>query len=172
MSARYYRTETTENAVDALAQSARFCRSHLKHRWKWFVICLQDALYAFSICAIRGTDHDRVMRGANLISAREALIRCQRDAYMQQYVHSRTLEMTDWEKEMVGELLVWARNNLAHFSPKLWSIEIAWIKRVVKPTARVLRFLALESGNVRMTPAPRNRVMRALAALERERTRL
>jgi len=108
------------------------------------------------------------MRGQNLVSAREALIRCQSDAYMQQYVHSTTLEMTEHEKEMVGELLVWVRDNLAHFSPKLWSIEIAWIKRVVEPTARVIRFLALESGNVRMTAAQRNRVIRAIAALERK----
>jgi hypothetical protein len=108
------------------------------------------------------------MRGQNLVSSREALIRCQSDAYMQQYVHSTTLEMTEHEKEMVGELLVWVRDNLGHFSPKLWSIEIAWIKRAVKPTARVIRFLALESGNVRMTAAQRNRVIRALAALERK----
>jgi hypothetical protein len=125
-------------------------------------------LYAFSICAINGTNPDLVMRGQNLVSAREALIRCQSDVYMQQYVHSTTLEMSDHEKEIVGELLVWVRDNLAHFSPKLWSIEIAWIKRVVRPTARVIRFLALESGNVRMTTAQRKRETRALAALERE----
>ncbi len=168
MPSKYYRTETTENAVDALAQSGRFYKSHLKHKWKWFVICLHDALYSFSICAIMGTNPDRVMRGQNLVSAREAMIRCQSDAYMQQYVHSATLEMTELEKEMVGDLLVLVRDNLAHFSPKFWSIEIAWIKRVVKPTARVIRFLALESGNVRMSAAQRNRVIRALASLERK----
>jgi hypothetical protein len=108
------------------------------------------------------------MRGQNLVSPREALIRCQSDTYMQQYVRSTTLELTENEKEMVSELLVWVRDNLAHFSPKFWSIEIAWIKRVVEPTARVIRFLALESGNVRMTTAQRNRVIRALAALERK----
>jgi hypothetical protein len=48
---------------------------------------------------------------------------------MQDYVHSMTVEMTDEEEELVGELLVWARDNLAHFTPKLWSIEIAWIKK-------------------------------------------
>jgi hypothetical protein len=168
MPPRYYRTDTIENAVDALAQSARFYKSHLKHKWKWFVICLHDALYSFSICAITGTNPDRVMRGPNLVSAREALIRCQSNTYMHRYVHSISLKMTDEEEELVGELLVWARDNLAHFTPKLWSIEIAWIKRVVKPTARVVRFLALESGNVRMTEAQRNRVTRALVALERE----
>ena len=166
MPPRYYRTDTTENAVDALAQSARFYKSHLKHKWKWFVICFHDALYSFSICAIKGTDPARVMRWQNLISPREALIRCQSDTYMQQYADSTSLQMTDDEKEMVGELLVWVRNNLAHFSPKLWSIEIAWIKRIVKPTARVIRFLALESGNVWMTEPQRKRIRRALAALE------
>jgi len=147
--------------------SARFYKSHLKHKWKWFIICLHDALYSFCICAIKGTNPDRVMRGQNLVSAREALIRCQSDAYMQQYVHSAKLEMTNDEEEMVAELLGWVRDNLAHFSPKLWSIEIAWIKRVVKPTARVIKFLALESGNVRMTDSERQRVIRALALLEK-----
>jgi hypothetical protein len=168
MPARYYRTDTTENAVDALAQSVRFYKSHLKHKWKWFIISLHDALYSFSICAVQGTNPARVMRGQNLISPREALIRCQSDAYMQQYVHSTTLQMTEQEKEIVSELLVWVRDNLTHFSPKLWSIEIAWIKGVVKPTARVIRFLALESRNVRMTNAQRNRAVRALAVLEKE----
>lgn len=154
--------------MDALAQSARFYKSRLKHKWKWFVICLHDALYSFSICAIKGTNPDRVMRGQNLVSAREALIRCQSGVYMQQYTSSRILKMTDDEKEMVGELLVWVRDNLAHFSPKLWSIEIAWLKGVVKPTARVIRFLALDSGNVRMTAWQRNRVISALATLEKE----
>jgi hypothetical protein len=106
------------------------------------------------------------MRGQNLISAREALIRCQSDVYMHQYVHSSTLELTEEEKKVVSELLALIRDNLAHFSPKLWSIEIAWLLNVVKPAARVIRFLALESGNVRMTAAQRNRVVRALAALE------
>ena len=53
------------------------------------------------------------------------------------------LAVAPYEEEMVGELSVWVRNNLAHFSPKLWSIEIPWIKVVVKPTARIIRFLAL-----------------------------
>jgi len=132
------------------------------------VICLHDALYAFSICAIKGTNRDRVMRGQNLVSAREALIRCQSNSYMQQYVHGTTLKMTGHEKEMVGELLAGVRDNLAHFRPMLWSIEIDWIKRVVKPTARVIRFLALESGNVRMTAAQRSRVTRALATFRRK----
>lgn len=166
MPPRYYRTETTENAVDALAQSARFYNSRLKHKWKWFVVCLHDALYAFAICAVKGTDPDRVMKGQNLISAREALIRCQSEVYMRQYAHSSTLELTEEEKVAVAGLLGWVRDNLAHFSPKLWSIEIAWLLKIVKPTVRVIRFLALESGNIRMTAAQRNRIIRALSLLE------
>jgi hypothetical protein len=167
MPPKYYRTETTENAVDALEQSARFYTPRLRHKWKWFVICLHDALYGFAICAIKGTDPDRVMRRHNLISAREALIRCQNDTYMLQYVHSRTLELTEEEKNAASELLCWMRDNLAHFSPKLWSIEIDWLMKIVQPTARVIRFLGLESGNIRLTAAQRNRVIRALSALER-----
>src|SRR5260221_13009910 len=91
MPSKYYRTETTENAVDALAQGGRFYTSHLKHKGKWFVICLHDALYSFSICAIMGTNPHRVMRGQNLVSAREAIIRCQSDAHMHQSGHSATL---------------------------------------------------------------------------------
>ena len=42
------------------------------------MIALHGAMYGFAVCAVRGTDPDRVMNGENLISPREALIRCQR----------------------------------------------------------------------------------------------
>jgi hypothetical protein len=167
MAVKWYRTDTTENAVDSLEQSARFYKARLRHKWKWFVIALHNAVYAFAICAVRGTDPTRVLRGSNLISPREALIRCQNDAYMHQYVHSTTLTMTDDEKRALGELLCWVRDNFIHFNPQLWSIEIAWLLKIVKPSARVIRFLALEAGNIRLTQTQRKRVMRALNVLDK-----
>jgi hypothetical protein len=167
MRGRWYRTNELENAVESLEQAARFHRSRLRHRWKWLMIALHGAMYGFSVCAVRGTDPDRVMNGENLISPREALIRCQSDAYMLQYVHSTRLQLSDEEKEAVAKLLNWIRDNLLHFRPHFWSIEIEWLAYILKHSTRVIRFLALESGNVRLDEVQRRRVARALNALSR-----
>ncbi len=166
MAVKWYRTDSTENAVDSLEQSARFYKTCLRHKWKWFVIALHNSMYAFAICAVRGTNPARVLRGNNLISPREALIRCQDDAYMHQYVHSTTLTMTDDERRAVGKFLCWVRDSFTHFNTQHWSIEIAWLLMIVKPSAHVIRFLALESGNVRLTQTQRKRVIRALNVLD------
>jgi hypothetical protein len=105
------------------------------------------------------------MKGQNLISPREALIRCQSDAYMLQYVHSTRLQSSDEEKEAVAKLLIWIRDNLLHFRPNLWSIEIAWLAYILRHSTRVIRFLALESGNLRLDGAQRRRVARGLNTL-------
>lgn len=167
MRGRWYRTDERENAIESLEQAARFYRSRLRHRWKWLMIALHGAMNGFAICAVRGTDPDRVMNGKNLIGPRAALHRCQNDVYMLQYAHSRSLELSDEEKEVVAKLLTWIRDNLLHFSPKLWSIEIAWLANILQHSTRVIRFLALESGNVRLTEVQRRRIARALNALSR-----
>jgi hypothetical protein len=167
MCGKWYRTDERENAIESLEQAARFYRSRLKHRWKWLMIALHGALYGFAVSAVRGTDPDRVMRGQNLISPREALIRCQSDAYMLQYIHSARLQLSDEEKEAVAKLLNWIRDNLLHFKPHLWSIEIEWLSFILKHSTRVIRFLALGSGNVRLHEVHRRRITRALNALSR-----
>jgi hypothetical protein len=165
MRGRWYRTDERENAIESLEQAARFYRSRLRHRWKWLMIALHGAVYGFAICAVRGTDPDRVMNGENLISPRAALHRCQSDVYMLQYAHSQSLQLSGEEKEAVAKLLNWIRDNLVHFTPRLWSIEIAWLANILQHSIRVIRFLALESGNVRLTEVQRRRIAHALNAL-------
>lgn len=167
MPRKWYRTNELENAIESLEQAARFQRSHLRHRWKWLMIALHGAIYGFAGCAVRGTDPDRVMNGENLISPREALIRCQSDVYMLQYVHSARLVLSNEEEEAVAKLLIWIRDNLLHFRPHLWSIEIAWLAYILHHSTRVIRFLALESGNIRLDEPQRRRVARALNSLSR-----
>jgi hypothetical protein len=88
------------------------------------MIALHGALYGFAVCAVRSTDPDRVMKGENLISPREALIRCQSNAHMLQYVHSVRLQLSNEEEEAVAKLLNWIRDNLLHFKPHSWSIGV------------------------------------------------
>jgi hypothetical protein len=57
------------------------------------------------------------MKGQNLISPREALLRRQSDAYMKQNVDSASLALYPDEKKAVEELLTWARDNLRHNQP-------------------------------------------------------
>ncbi len=101
------------------------------------MIALHGAMYGFAVCAVRGTDPDRVMNGENLISPREALIRCQSDEYMLQYGHSTRLQLSDEEKEAVAKLLIWGCYNLLHFRPHLWSIEIEWLAYILNHSTLV-----------------------------------
>ena len=70
---------------------------------------------------------------------------------MLQYGHSTRLQLSDEEKEAVAKLLIRVRDNLLHFRPHLWSIEIEWLAYILNHSTRVIRFLALESGNVGST---------------------
>ena len=77
-----------------IEHAALFNRSPSRHKWKWILISVHGALYGFAICALRCTDSQRVMKGQNLISPREALLRCQSDVHMKQNVSSARLVLS------------------------------------------------------------------------------
>ena len=160
--------DVTENAVAALEESALIYKSHRTHKRK-FMACLYETLCAFSVCA---ANPERITPTQGLVSAREALFRRRRDAYMRHWGNAIAGEMTGQERRLAAELRMWAQANRARFRPKYRSMESAQIRRVMTPVARVIGFLALESGKVRMTAAQRNRVEDALAALKGRELRL
>jgi hypothetical protein len=166
MKHKYYRTDEKENAVDFLATAATFYAENHPHKWKWLTISLHGALYGFTVLAIKGTDHGRVSKGKKLISLWEALDRCQDNAYMLQYSGSRRLEVSNDEKRAVEKLSAGFRNNFEHFMPKLWSIEVSVFTGIVGHVCRLIHFLALESGNVFLTPGQRKKIVRALDILQ------
>jgi len=170
--AQYYRTDERENAVDFLWTAASFYSGSHPHKWKWLTISLHGALYSFAVLAVTGTDPDRVSKGKegkakHLISMWEALNRCQNDIYMLQYHDSRRLHVSSDELRALKMLSQEFRNNFEHFMPKLWSIEVSGFSAIVNHVCRVIHFLALESGNVRLTHEQRKKVASAINRLRR-----
>ncbi|KON69650.1 hypothetical protein AKG34_13440 [Peribacillus butanolivorans] len=56
------RTNELDNAIDYLKKSGYYYNSKGDSHWfKWLMISLHGALYGFGICAIKGTNSDRVI---------------------------------------------------------------------------------------------------------------
>ena len=176
MTLEWYRTTTEENATDYLEKAADFCqRSDQQHKWKWVALSLHGALYGFAICALVGTDPDRVVTYSKkkgklvrrLISFPVALERCQGKSYMHQYVDSKVLKLSKDEKWAIEKLTDTLRNNFTHFTPKFHSIEVSGMPQIVGHVSRVINFLAFESGNLRLLSGSlKGRIRKALAKLE------
>lgn len=156
-----------ENAVDSVERAVEFMqRIDLESRVKWTVIALHHSLYCFLICAIQGSTRRRVMtKNRRLIDFREALKRAQSDEWMGQYVSSKKLELSEDEKTAIN--LIWneLRNEFEHFSPNVWGIYTEGFSDAVKHVLRVIRFLALECGNVVLLSQERHASVRPLRGL-------
>jgi hypothetical protein len=106
MAQNWLRTDEKENAVDSLEMTAEFLinleNTNRSGLWKWISISLFNALYGFCICAIQGTNSDRVKEfdkkkgqfKGKLISFQEALRRTQDNGWMRQFTNSRGLTLT------------------------------------------------------------------------------
>jgi hypothetical protein len=150
----YARFSEESNALDYLEKTIEFI-----HRvdanptdWKWVILSLHGALYGFMICALKGTDPDRVVRKNNkgekrLISFNEALKRCQDPQYINMTTHSKVLCMTHQQQCSIDVIQDHFRNAFAHYQPCLWSIELHGMPEFVIDGLEVARFLALEAGN-------------------------
>jgi len=159
MPQNWLRTNEKENAVDSLEMTVellmRLKDTNRSLLWKWISISLFNALYGFCICAIQGTNPDRVKEldkktgqfKDKLIRFQEALKRTQENGWMLQYTHSRPLSLTRDQKKSVEKLRKGVRNNFEHFIPKGWSIEISGMPKIVLDVVEVIEFLALSSGN-------------------------
>ena len=159
MPENWLRTDGKENAVDSLEMTAQLLiqlkDTNMSRLWKWISISLFNALYGFCICAIQGTNSDRVKEldrktgrfKDKLISFQGALKRTQEDRWMRQYTPSRTLSLTSDQKKSIEKMKNDIRNNFEHFIPKGWSIEISGMPKIVSDVVDVIEFLALSSGN-------------------------
>jgi len=165
MKGKWYRTDEKENAIDYLEAAATFKANNRAHKWKWLSIALHGALYGSAVLCIQGTDPNRVRKGGKVISLWKALERCQSDAYMLQNVGSQRLTISDSEKSSINKLSDSFRNNFEHFTPGLWSIEVSGFPGIVSDVCRIIRFLVLESGNVRLTSSQLKRIRAALSKL-------
>jgi len=155
----WLRTDEKENAVDSLEMTAELLKrmkdTKRKSLWKWISISLFNTLYGFCICAIQGTNPDRVKEidkrtgqfKNELISFPEALKRTQDQKWMHQFTHSQTLTLTTDQKQNIEKLRKDIRNNFEHFTPKGWSIEVSGMPKIVSDATDLIEFLALSSGN-------------------------
>ena len=142
-----------KNAIDYLEKSIFFLESVKldPYNYKWIIISLFGALYGFAICAIKGTDsrsvNDKKRKGEYLISFDEAIKRCESMEYMRMTINSKPLILGDKERESINILKNKIRNEFEHFSPKSWAVSIELLEEIIPDIYRVIRFLALETGN-------------------------
>lgn len=164
-------TEET-NALDYLQRAVSFIRECAQDdtAWKWVIIALHGSLYGFAICALKGTDAYSVSReqkdgSRRLISFPEAIKACQDPDRMKMTVFSRPLVLTADQKRAIDKLQKDLRNPFEHYNPSLWSIEIHGITALAIHCLRVIKFLALDTGNyVHLTEEEQNRVRGLVSA--------
>jgi hypothetical protein len=163
---KYMRFSEEWNAIDYLEKAIEFIKraERYPHDWKWVIISLHGAVYGFMICALKGTDPDRVCEPdrngkPRLITFGKALKWCQDPAHMMMTTASRVLQLTADQKRSLDVLRIHFRNEFAHYRPCLWSIELHGLPQLVIDGLEITRFLALESGNyMHLTGEARDRI--------------
>src|SRR6266496_1831925 len=159
--AKYIRFTEEENALDYIERAYEALQrlQRQPQQWKWVVIGTHGALYGFAICVLKGTNWENVTRGPKkrLITFDEALARCQSLDSMGSYTHSAPIQLTAEQKDSIRFLKA-RRNQIEHYVPKRWLIEAHDLTVTTMDALDVVRFLALESGNVRLKAAQRQRV--------------
>jgi len=153
------------NALDFLEKAYYYiCQTETNvWAWKWVIISLHGALYGFAICTCQGTNYENVTfktkKGkARLISFDEALERCQNPNWMRMTVLSRPLRLSESQRKSINKLKN-LRNQFEHYTPVGWSIELHGMPQIAMDVLKVIRFLALDTGNyVFLTEAQRKRV--------------
>jgi hypothetical protein len=168
-SAKYLRLTEEANALDYLekAYAALQRVPRRPEEWKWVVIGLHGALYGFAVCTLKGTNWEMVTHGPKnrLITFDEALRRCQKPECVSFFTHSKPLQLTADEAEGI-RFLKGIRNQIEHYVPKHWSIELHGLMLSFLEALRVIRFLALEAGNARLNPDQRRRAKSCLTKAE------
>ena len=153
------------NALDDLEKAYFFIQQTIQDRkaWKWVILCVYSAMYGFAICALKGTNPDRVIiktkKRDRLINFAEAIDRCQNPLHMNMTVTSRYLQLNDEQKYSIKKISKEFRNNFVHYIPKSWRIEVSGMPAIVRDCLEVIRFLALDTGNyIHLTKNQQRRV--------------
>jgi hypothetical protein len=162
---------STDRALDAVNSLEMVYEQLAKtnrdpHRWKWVLIALHNALQAYMVLALRGSD------GLNVLT--DKLAKEQVDAWKQNSKILRPLRLDDFgnlykkiqkrklmlrgtsskvfvpqgtQDESV-ELLQELRNDFIHFVHGGLAIKLIGLPRVVKDCIDIIDFLAFKCGNV------------------------
>lgn len=149
---KWLRLSEETNALDYLERAAGFIRETEKNTlaWKWVVLSLHSALYGFAICSSKGTNWynvtTRTKKGDRfLIPFDEAIKRCQDPTFMCTLMHCQPLVLSESQKESIRLLKKDLRNQMEHYVPMGWSIEIHGMPQIAIDTLDVIRFLAVDT---------------------------
>lgn len=163
------RLDEKTNAIDYLNKAQIFIQQTENDTmaWKWSIIALHNALYGFAICACAGTSPDLVApknkKGKHkgkrqVISLNKALEHCQNPNIMKMYVFSNYLILTNNQKDSIKSLTERFRNQFEHFPPQGWSIQLHHMSHILMDILDVIRFLAIETKNIRFTPTQKRKI--------------
>jgi hypothetical protein len=149
---KWLRLSEETNALDYLERAAGFIRETEQNTlaWKWVVLSLHSALYGFAICACKGTNWHNVTTKTKkgdrfLISFDKAIERCQDTTCMSMLMHSQPLVLSESQKESIRLLKKDLRNQMEHYVPMGWSIEIHGMPQIAIDTLDAIRFLAVDT---------------------------
>lgn len=158
---KYLSLTEENNALDYLEKAYYYiCKTEIDDMsWKWVILTLHGTLYGFAICALKGTNPDRVIKKRRLINFNEALNRCQEPEYMHMTAMSKCLQLKDKQKNSIQYLHKTFRNYFVHYIPKAWYIELHGMPQISIDILNVIHFLALDTGNyIDFTEKQRKRV--------------
>lgn len=161
----WYRTNQLNNAFNDLEKLNTFYDLAQKDAtyWKWVVIALHSALYNFMLLALMRTDMSGIWvenirnkqgrinlfnKKMRLISFLQAFKSIQDEIQMKKYVGSEAFKPTAEIKQSMKLLNTTYRNQLVHYPPMGWSIEVDVIRELILNTIPILGFLISQSGNI------------------------
>ncbi|WNB93410.1 hypothetical protein [Bacillus sp. NEB1478] len=84
---------------------------------------------------------------SQLLSIKTILEHCQNESYMMQQFDSKILKISEPQQNAIDKMILY-RNDFAHFKPKALSVITQGEDWIVKEVVDVIKFLALDSGNV------------------------
>ena len=143
MNPNFLRLTEELNALDCFEKAVSFIREAQSSdiAWKWVVLSLHGALYGFAVSASQGTNADSVSvptrKGQrHLIGFDDAIKRCEAGRA------GKTLVLSTEERKSIHTLTKVLRNNLEHYCPRHWSIELHGIPTMAVNCVRVIETLA------------------------------
>jgi hypothetical protein len=168
----WLRLSELENAIDSLEMVSYFLANvKSQTKWKWSSIALHQALYGFAISASSGFVKKKVTKlskrypEGKLISIWDAinLTKEPADAAFEFY---DLLVLSSDEELAIKKLVDDFRNELEHFTPKIWSLEVSDMPKIFTRVVRVIRFIALESRRVNSSVTDEQRIGAAIEKIE------
>ena len=149
---KYLRFSEETNALDYLERAGQFIKEAAAEpkAWKWVILSLHGALYGFAISAAKSSDYQSVVKvtrtgNERLITLDESLSMCQDSKWMGTLYGGNALSLTASQKDSIRRLKETLRNNLEHYVPSGWSIEMHGFPRISIDVLDVIRFLAVDT---------------------------